>query len=110
MQVLIKHIIIKVSLLVIVFTLLAPSFVKLAHAFENHEHFACETPNKLHIHDLEIDCEIYKFKLNTQTLSITNNFEIDIPETNYQKIISQYTCISKYQRLQCNLRGPPSLV
>ncbi len=105
-----EHIIFKIIALTLVLTILVPSAVKMAHAFENHKHEVCEVPQKLHFHEFELDCEFYKFKLNQQfsfTNSVTvfyDSFEIS------DKIISQYHFISDYQKLSFALRGPPSLV
>ena len=87
-----------------------PSFVKLAHAFENHKHEVCETPQKSHYHELDLDCEFYKFKLSNAF-----NFQ---PEDFSFSIINQISQVdnlykSFYNNLQAkhtSLRGPPQLI
>jgi len=102
-----KSIIFKSLIVTLVITLLVPSFVKLAHAFENHEHEICITPQKEHFHEYDIDCEFYKFKTNPQVaISFDYAESIDI-KTNTSPVVSQYQFISDYQRLSFSLRGPP---
>lgn len=105
-----EHIVYRIVTLFLVFTLIVPSFVKLAHAFEDHKHEVCETPQKLHFHDFEIDCEFYKFKLNPQ---VTYSFDFTISLNNENltdEITSQYYFVSDFQKLPFALRGPPCLV
>lgn len=104
-----ENMVFKSLIITIVITLLVPSFVKLAHAFENHKHEICITPQKEHFHEYDIDCEFYKFKTNPQIAVV-----FDYPEDLLIKkisvpIISQYQFISDYQRLSFSLRGPPTV-
>lgn len=105
-----EHIIFKAITLTLVFVLIVPSFVKLAHAFENHKHEVCEVPQKLHFHDFELDCEFYKFKLNTQFYFTDALSVSEYQEQPVQHIFSQYHFLSDYQKLPFSLRGPPCLV
>ena len=102
-----ESIIFKSLIITLVITLLVPSFVKLAHAFENHKHEICITPQKSHFHEYDIDCEFYKFKTNPQ-IAITFDYKesLDVKKI-ATPIISQYQFISDYQRLSFSLRGPP---
>lgn len=104
-----ESIIFKSIILTLVITLLVPSFVELAHAFEDHKHEICITPQKSHFHEYDIDCEFYKFKTSPQiavSFNYSENLEI---ETITAQIISQYQFISDYQRLPFSLRGPPTV-
>jgi hypothetical protein len=104
-----ESLVFKSIIITLVITLLVPSFVKLAHAFENHEHEICVTPQKEHFHEYDLDCEFYKFKTNPQVaISFDYTESIDI-ETNTAPIVSQYQFISDYQRLSFSLRGPPTV-
>lgn len=96
--------------MLLITSFLVPSIVKFAHAFENHKHEICKTPQKSHYHSFELDCEFYKFNLNPQ-ISIANN-TLDLIDLIIRSSIleSQYQSISKYQRLSFSLRGPPCLV
>jgi hypothetical protein len=104
-----ESIVFKSLIITLVITLLVPSFVKLAHAFENHKHEICVTPQKTHFHKFDLDCEFYKFKTSPQ-IAITFEYSENL---NVEKIalpiVSQYQFISDYQRLSFSLRGPPTV-
>lgn len=104
------HIISKISIVVLTIALLTPSLVKFSHIFENHVHKVCENPQKSHFHEFDLDCEFYKFKLNTQFGFSANEFQFLNIIENHQPIISQYQFLSDYQRLHFSLRGPPQLI
>ena len=101
------HIISKAMVILLSMFLLAPLFVKLNHIFEHHKHEVCKTPNKLHFHNLQLDCNFYYFRLNTNYYQPTEVIEISVLEDIQVTIVSQYKFISHYQRLQFSLRGPP---
>lgn len=105
-----SHTVFKVSLLLLVVALLLPSAVKFSHIFEEHVHQVCEYPQKLHYHDFDLDCEFYKFKLNTANTFSSPHYDINNPKHLKDFIISQYQFISDYQKNQTSLRGPPSLI
>ncbi|MBT8273501.1 MAG: hypothetical protein KJO77_06825 [Bacteroidia bacterium] len=90
--------------------LLTPSAVKLAHLFENHEHVVCDNPSTSHFHELDWDCEFYKFKHNNQVKISLNNFDLFANKSNAEMLDSNYEFISQFQQTQTCLRGPPSLV
>lgn len=99
----------KSLIITLVITLLVPSFVKLAHAFENHEHEICLKAQKEHFHKIDIDCEFYKFKTSPQIAVSFDYQETPVIKKITTPIISQYLFISDYQRLSFNLRGPPTV-
>ncbi|WP_026755915.1 hypothetical protein [Sediminibacter sp. Hel_I_10] len=104
------HNALRVSLLVLVMALLLPSVVKLAHAFENHEHVVCKGENQSHLHELDLDCEFYKFKLNTNFSFEFANYEIFISEQFQELNLEHYTFLNGHQQRTAYLRGPPCLV
>ena len=98
--------------LVLVMAVLFPSVVKLNHAFSHHTHIVCHNDDsgETHFHQTDMDCEFYKFKLTTQ-FHFQNNLDLFIPsEDNYKISASQYEFVSKFQKLQTTLRGPPALI
>lgn len=101
------HIILRISTLLIVMAIIAPTIVKFAHGLENHEHEICYGESTSHLHEIDMDCEFYKFKLNTSYFQISKPIEsLDFNTTN-EALKSQYHFISDYQQLQTALRGPP---
>lgn len=105
-----EHIGYKISLIILIIALLVPSFVKLAHAFEVHKHEICKTPQKNHYHELDLECEFYKFKLSTAF-----NFQ---PEEYRFLTTNQITQVANFYKSlysnlqieQTTLRGPPQLI
>ena len=92
-------------------TLVLPSFVKLAHAFDNHKHEACVVPQKLHYHELELDCEFYKFKLKENQYFSTIIITQSTDYLEYAEIYDKYYSLNKSLQLtNKNLRGPPQLL
>ena len=105
-----SHIVFKLSIVILVIAILTPTIVKLAHTLEDHDHIVCTDPQTTHFHSFELDCEFYKFKLQTQTF---NEFvEIDINEILdfYHIIDSNYQFHTNATVKLCFLRGPPELV
>ena len=105
-----KHIIYKISALVLVIALLSPAFVKFSHIFEDHVHNVCENPQKTHFHKFNLDCDFYSFKLKTQYKFFANDFQhVSLKE--YHLIIStQYQFLGNKQIFHFFKRGPPQLI
>ena len=90
--------------------MLTPSVVKFSHVFNHHQHEVCKGESDSHIHTLDIDCDFYKFKLNTPYTFLDVAFETIMFQDNHQVIVSQYDFVNDYQRLHFSLRGPPQFV
>ncbi|EAR01185.1 hypothetical protein [Maribacter sp. HTCC2170] len=94
------------SILLIVF-LFTPTIVKLSHALNEHKHFVCEAVGELHLHEVELDCDFQDFNLSPQFSSSLTEAPDPLTVHNPKEITSQYTFLSKYQKLHFALRGPP---
>ena len=105
-----KHIIYKVSVIILSIALFTPSFVKFSHIFEDHTHQVCKNPQKVHFHEYNIDCDFYNFKLNTQFSFISNDFQLLNIENNYQPIILKYHFLRIDKPIHFSRRGPPQLI
>ncbi len=111
MQTIKEHIIFKIVAISLVTTLLVPTAIKFNHIFEHHKHDVCLGEKSTHLHELNIDCDFYKFKLNNNNYTLTFfNFKLFSPKEKPLKIVSQYHSLSDYQCLQTSLRGPPNLI
>ncbi len=102
-----KHIVFKCFTILVVLVLLAPSVVKLGHAFENHKHEVCIDSSTTHFHTLDLECEFYKFKVNSEFTFNSLHFEEIIPFQLKPLIASKYLFLSSYRKLHFSLRGPP---
>ena len=114
------HIIMNISAIVLVLATLTPSFLKFVHAFENHKHEVCTNPQTTHFHSLDLDCEFYKFKVQTQAYKEALDFSF--LEFNHlaNSLLGTFNSFNKSVLLNYNitfnthfssfyLRGPPSL-
>lgn len=109
MQIFKKHIAFKFLAFSLALTLLTPTFVKFNHIFAHHKHDICSGEKSTHLHELNKDCDFYKFHLSTIYTFSYFEFQLFIPKEKTSSIVSQYQFISKYQRLQVALRGPPQI-
>ncbi len=105
-----EHIIFKTLVLVLVVSLLSPSAKKFAHLFVHHKHDICKGEKTTHLHELNTDCDFYKYKVQHHYTCHLFNYHIVAPKEQLPEIVSQYQFLSDYQRLQTDLRGPPALI
>lgn len=102
----------KVLAVTLTLAVLLPSAVKLSHVFNHHEHEVCSNDDvntNTHFHELDLDCEFYKFKLNTNYY-----FNVEITEissqANFYKLNSDfYLYLRAHEQDTSYLRGPPTL-
>lgn len=102
------HHIYRIIAILLFVAIVIPSVVKLAHIFEDHKHEVCINPSDSHFHEVEIDCEFYKFKLNNSFIFIFNDVAIPKIKNNHKNIICDYFFINSYKSFGIVLRGPPS--
>lgn len=107
-----ENIIFKTLTILLVITLIAPSIVKFSHVFthSNHKHDVCKGLKTTHLHEIDLDCEFYKFQLNNHFLS---SFKKDHwLQTPYYKQVHflTYKFLNNHRPLSFSLRGPPVLV
>lgn len=105
-----EHIATKTATILLACLLLIPATVKFAHIFSNHKHDVCHGKTSTHLHELNTDCDFYKFKLSNSYTIAFFNFELFSLKESTVEIVSQYQFLSKFQRLQTALRGPPALI
>ncbi|MCB0398789.1 MAG: hypothetical protein KDD26_04035 [Winogradskyella sp.] len=102
----------KLLALVLILAVLLPSAVKLTHVFNHHNHEVCTNDDiggDTHFHKLDVDCEFYKFKLNTNYYSGFYTFETII-QNNFSKLNAcVYLFLRTHQQNTSHLRGPPTL-
>lgn len=104
------HIIMNLSAIVLVLVILTPSFLKFAHAFENHKHEVCTNPQTTHFHSLDLDCEFYKFKVQTQAYKEALDFSFLVFNSFNKSVLLNYNFTFKTHFSSFYLRGPPSLI
>lgn len=106
-----QHIIFKTITLLLSVSLLIPTAYKFAHIFENHHHDICKGESATHLHEINADCDFYKFKLNnTQFYEAPKSIEIPTIVTFVLLNHATYNFLYNHQSLSFSLRGPPALV
>lgn len=93
-------------------TVLLPSVLKLSHTFNHHEHEVCDSDNQhdTHFHELDLECEFYKFKLTKTHFFELVKSETLTPKTPSKLASSYYISFNNHQQLTRFLRGPPQLM
>ncbi|TBM99771.1 hypothetical protein EYD45_15250 [Hyunsoonleella flava] len=105
-----QHIAFRIFSIILAAALLVPAALKFAHVFEHHKHIVCKGDNSTHIHQVDLECEFYKFQLNHHfLLPIENDSWLD---GSYQYRVSSltYKFLYNHRQLSFSLRGPPVLV
>lgn len=105
-----EHIIFKIVTLLLCVSLLVPTAYKFAHIFAHHKHDICKGEKATHLHEINADCDFFKFKLNNPFTFSFCNIELVVFQEDFLEIESQYQFLSKFQRLQTALRGPPAFI
>lgn len=111
MQKPLKHIVFRSITILVVLMLIAPSVVKLGHAFEDHEHEVCVDNSSSHFHTLDLDCEFYKFNISNPLLLPNLQYDITCIDY-YSSVINNdlYNFDYNHQQLYFSLRAPPSKI
>lgn len=105
----VKHILTKSLALLLVVTVLLPATVKAMHVFENHKHEVCtEKTSDHHLHQIDVDCEFYKFKLSNTYYDLPLTFDITFNDNFYSTSYHYYKFLFNHQQTYTYLRGPPS--
>ncbi|MFK7781992.1 hypothetical protein [Psychroserpens sp.] len=105
-----QHIVFRIATLFVVVVLLTPIIVKVSHAFSDHEHEICLGVNQSHFHEIDMDCEFFKYKINHNSYfvffsyNLKSSLETNISETTY------YSFLKSHQHLTSYLRGPPQFL
>lgn len=105
-----QHISFRIATLLVAVCLMTPILVKFSHTFSDHKHEVCVGENQSHFHEIDMDCEFFKFNINLNTFivffnyNLKSSFDTSVSETLY------YTYLKSHQQLTDPLRGPPSLL
>ncbi|MBR9845609.1 MAG: hypothetical protein GYB35_05625 [Algicola sp.] len=97
----------RIATILVVAFLVLPIATKFSHVFSHHKHEVCLGENQSHFHEIDMDCEFYKFNFNHYS-TLTNFDFIPLEAIENQDIIaSGYYFLSPFQKLHFSLRGPP---
>ena len=105
-----EHIAFKTITLMLALALLVPTASKFAHIFAHHKHDICKGEKSTHLHEINTDCDFYKFKINTPYCLFFSNIELLAQTFIFKTSSSLYTFLNNHRPLSFSLRGPPILV
>ncbi|AJR04014.1 hypothetical protein [Siansivirga zeaxanthinifaciens] len=105
-----EHIVIKILTLVLGALLLLPTATKFAHIFAHHKHDICKGEKTTHLHEINNDCDFYKFKLNNHYYFSIAYYTLFHETAIYKIPVITYKFLNNYRPLSFSLRGPPTLV
>ena len=105
-----QHIISRITTIIIVACLLLPTGVKIAHVFSNHDHKVCIGENQSHFHEIDMDCEFYKFNLSNNFYFKVDDYSIDFKIKTHTTNVTKYVYSKDHQHPSTYLRGPPCLM
>ncbi len=109
MTTVLRHILLRVVSVFLMYTLLLPFAMKLDHVFENHTHSVCDSKIESHFHTDEFDCDFLNYKTNQiGYLNFTSSQDILLKEYVVKNFVIQNTFYQN-EKVTSLLRGPPSL-
>ena len=91
--------------------LVVPLGLKLTHSFSHKYHVVCDDDGKVntHFHEIDLNCEFYKFQLNKNLyidLKVEETTEISKVSKDYFNFYISFKQLQQLTRFQ---RGPPEL-
>jgi hypothetical protein len=89
---------------------LLPFAVQFLHSFETHEQLACNSQHTIHFDTHEIDCSVFHFKINHNTIEFSSNFAIVENVLTDEKKYATEDQISSIKIHHKSPRGPPFLL
>ncbi len=95
--------------LLMVFALLWPSAIQLAHTLEGHDHPTCNE-FKTHIHDEQLECSLCDFQVSVFDFSPESTRYLDPSIENYKSDFRNTEICYLFFSGFNSLRGPPYLV
>ena len=104
-----KKILFQLVSLFLLVCLFTPFIIKIGHGLYEHKETVCLAKGQLHIHEVEFDCDFHKFQITSLFYFDFEKHLLNPPVILGEKIVDQYTFLSKYQKLHFVLRGPPMI-
>lgn len=99
-----KHIISSV----LIITVLLPFAVQFLHSFEHHDHICSE--NDIHIDTHELDCSVFHFKINQQSIDFSSEEFLSENTTSNNKLFTIEEQIFAVHIQYKSSRAPPFLL
>lgn len=103
------HIAYRLATLFVLVCLILPTVVKFSHVLSHHEHEVCLGENQSHFHEIDMDCEFFKFKLSNSYYFVLETYEFNENIVSNKLQTKYHTYLKSHQQLSTYLRGPPCL-
>lgn len=88
--------------------LLFPTVVSLAHISAHQNEEPCTNLSDTHFHKESLECELCDFRLTNLNTFSPENYTTFVPKILRVQFFDSYQFLSDYQKLSCELRGPPA--
>lgn len=98
----------KTFLIVFAGLIIFPSAVELAHVFSGHKHDFCNHYAESHIHENDVDCELFHFQKSSFSFPPLFAWKPRELEAPLHPVRKEYLHISTFQKLHFSLRAPPA--
>lgn len=105
-----QHISLRITTIIIVACLLLPTGIKISHVLSDHDHEVCIGKNQSHFHEIDMDCEFYKFNLSNNFYLKVVDYSIDFKIKTQTVNVKNYVYLKDHQHPSTYLRGPPYLM
>ncbi len=90
--------------------MLLPSAIQLAHVIENHEHTVCISVTEKHVHEKEVDCDIFHKQLQPFAFKLPARLEV-IPSHFYATTFTEIPPVfHAVYHSKKHSRGPPHFI
>ncbi|GGK59512.1 hypothetical protein [Lutibacter litoralis] len=84
--------------------------MQFAHAFEKHEHSVCNAQNEIHFDSHEIDCSVFHFKINTNTITFESKIILKENDFDFENNYSEIQKLKAVELYFKSSRAPPFLL
>ena len=89
---------------------LLPFAIQFIHSFEKHEPAVCNAQNIIHFDTHEIDCSVFHFKINTNTITFDSKITFTENDFNFEKNYSEIQKLKAVKLYFKSSRAPPFLL
>jgi hypothetical protein len=107
MEISLKKIVFPCIAILVLAALSIPDIAKINHAVNEHKEFTCSEKSKVHLHEVEFECDFHKYHITTYFSPQLINYTLFTPNHVVKQNQNYYFLLSEFQQLHFSLRGPP---
>lgn len=98
----------KLGVILFIGLLFFPSSVEFAHIFVGHEHEVCANDSDTHLHEKNVDCELFSFQKVRFSYPDLFNYTLVSPEITTLDPEAPYLFLNTIEIHAFKQRGPPA--